>query len=231
MSSELEIIAKDLEPAVAELAQASGILIPVQELAGILADTIRYRWRVPHACRLIANAAEKVRATGLPPRGVPDKLLSAVLENGAVEDDESMQDRWANLLAYQATFGDVPPALPEILKQIAPEEAVALELLATHSRYVPLPDLGLREAQVENLVRLGLIKPDPVRSESGFQGFLASRLPPLFNISPLGTEFIECCRNEQRAPVRTATPDVSRPSPSRPPCNPASRRAPRQSDR
>ena len=49
------------------------------------------------------RAAEKIRATGLPTNAVEDRLLRAVLEEGGFVDDETMRERWAQLLANAAT--------------------------------------------------------------------------------------------------------------------------------
>lgn len=69
-------------------------------------------------------AAEKVRASGLSPSAVSDKLLRAVLEDGATEDDPAMQDRWANLLANAGTgSADIRAAFPKMLSELEPVEA------------------------------------------------------------------------------------------------------------
>lgn len=105
MSEDLVQAAKaaaELEPAVEAFAEATGSLEPVREATGWITDLIRYR-RLPHQAKLLMKAAEKVKATGLPPSAVSDKFLRAVLEDGPIEDDEDMQERWANLLANAAT--------------------------------------------------------------------------------------------------------------------------------
>jgi hypothetical protein len=106
MTDDLLPVAKaieELEPAVQALAGAAGLLGPVRELAMWATDLIRYR-RVPFTAKLLMRAAEKVEKSGCPPCGVDDRLLRAVLEEGAMEDDTSMQERWANLLANAMTL-------------------------------------------------------------------------------------------------------------------------------
>jgi hypothetical protein len=86
--------AAELEPAVEALAEATGSLEPVRELTGWLTDLIRYK-RLPHQAKLLMKAAEQVKETGLPAHAVSDKLLRSILEDGPLEDDESMQElRW-----------------------------------------------------------------------------------------------------------------------------------------
>jgi hypothetical protein len=170
--------AAELEPAVQAFAEATGSLEPVREATGWLTDLIRYK-RLPHQAKLLMDAAEKVKETGLPAHAVSDKLLRSVLEDGPLEDDNSMQERWANLLANAATSapGTVPVAFPKILSELEPKEAALLERLRvtsdpehydmklfgwddTHD-LVDLPELG-------NLDRLGLLR--LVRRTSGTIG-------------------------------------------------------------
>jgi hypothetical protein len=94
--------AAELEPAVEAFAEATGALEPVRESTGWLGDVIRYR-REAHLAKVLMKAAEKVKASGLPAHAVRDKLLRAVVEDGSMEDDEGMQERWAALLANAAT--------------------------------------------------------------------------------------------------------------------------------
>jgi len=94
--------ASELEPAAREFAAAVSRSGPGGEISAFLSDVIRYR-RAPYTARLLMRTAEKIRASGLPPRAVDDRLLRTVLEDGAFEDDEAMQDRWASLLANAAT--------------------------------------------------------------------------------------------------------------------------------
>ena len=122
--------AQELQPAVQQFASAVGRSEPVNELVAWLADLIHYR-RAADKARLLMNAAEKIAATGLPIRAIDDRLLRAVMEDGALEDDRSMQARWENLLANAAVCDRAVPhvAFPEILKQLSLIEAAMLEAM------------------------------------------------------------------------------------------------------
>lgn len=138
MSDELVPVAQaiqEVEPAVQAFAEATGVLGPVQELAAWATDLIHYR-RAPYQARLLMGAAEKIRESGLPPSAVPDKLLRAVLEDGPMEDDEDMQDRWANLLANAGIgLASVRAAFPKILSELEPSEATALDILVDKTSF------------------------------------------------------------------------------------------------
>ena len=162
--------AAELEPAIEAFAEATGALEPVRETTGWLADIVRYR-RLPHQAKLLMRAAEKIKASGLPAHAVPDKTLRAILEDGPLEDDESMQERWANLLSNAATAPVGAPlriAFPRILTDLEANEARLLDRLfdkAPDEDMLPAVTFGLEEvldlvdmAGLYNLERLGLLR-------------------------------------------------------------------------
>lgn len=196
VSNELELAAQamqQLEPAVEEFAEATGLLEPVRQLTTWLAEIIYYR-RAPHKARLLMNAAKKIKETGLPTSAVSDRLLRAVLEDGALEDDPGMQERWSNLLAHEATGGEVPPSFIEILRQLEPEEARWLDEHVPDFRG-PRDEIDLRERQVDNLQRLGLVhmrvssRRQIVRRRSS-----SSSVRSDLEVTQLATDFVDACR-------------------------------------
>ena len=62
-------------------------------------------------------------------QSVPLRLLEPIFSNASLEDDDYLQERWAALLTNAASPGaeSVPPAFPEILKQLTPREAKLLQ--------------------------------------------------------------------------------------------------------
>jgi hypothetical protein len=197
MSQELELAKalQEVEPAVQEFVEATGLLEPVRELATWLAEIIHYR-RAPHKARLLLRAADKIRQTGLPPRAVSDRLLRAVLEDGALEDDSEMQERWANLLAREATIGDVPPSFPEILRQLEPAEAALLDSLVDEVGFVgavPVTALEIEGRQLDNLSRLGLVRRYDANDEA-LPPQLAVAFPDQITLTSLGAALVIACR-------------------------------------
>jgi hypothetical protein len=90
---------------------------------------IHYRF-YPKLVKQAMKAAEKIEASGLPRRAydeVPDRLVRAILEGGAMEDDEVLHEMWANLLANVIVTSGVHQAFPAILRDIGPMEALLLE--------------------------------------------------------------------------------------------------------
>jgi hypothetical protein len=158
-------VGKELLPAIKEFTEAVGRTAPGQEMLAWFGDIVRYR-RLEHQAKLLRRAAEKIRRIGIPTAAVDDRLLRAVLEDGGFEDDASMQERWANLLASAAFGTPVPPALPEILRQLEPVEAQLLDrlvelrapLLHGKKTYIEAldPPAELQWRHLDNLERLQL---------------------------------------------------------------------------
>ena len=73
-----------------------------------------------------------VIAAGFEPRQIPIKALFPLLDGASLEDDDSMQDRWAALIANAANPAasvDVKPAFAGILKSLSPQEAGLLSAI------------------------------------------------------------------------------------------------------
>jgi len=156
------------------------------------------------------KAAEKVKASGLPPTAVTDKLLRAVLEDGPMEDDEDMQERWANLLANAATSqrGELAIAFPKLLSELEPNEAALLDRLRDKtgpdmfsftlfgpddtSDLVGIPEL-------DNLDRLGLLR--WVRTMVTYPGSISDENATLAGVkfTELGWAFVNACREPVKA--------------------------------
>lgn len=200
--------ASELEPAVEAFAEATGLLDPVREVTAWVTDLIRYR-RLPHQAKLLVDAAEKIKASGLPPSAVEDKFLKAVMEEGPFEDDSSMQERWSNLLANAAISNDghLKIAFPKILSELEPEEAALLDYLAqqtsdksfrTKKFSASEPGSGEQLPELDNLNRLGLIHyvrymPATWDSISDENATISG-----FRFTGLGWEFVQACRNPAR---------------------------------
>jgi hypothetical protein len=109
---------------------------PGSVIGGILGDRLRAR-QYRNAIKRAEKAREFAATHGIDPREVPLNVLFPIFEQGSLEEEEeeeeeeSMVDRWAALLANAATDLDaIPAAFPPILSQLAPNEALALQLLA-----------------------------------------------------------------------------------------------------
>jgi hypothetical protein len=144
---EIELASKAIGESIGALTDASGVLRPVREMADWVTSFIHYR-RQPALAKQMMAAARKIRDAGIPIVAVEDKMLRAILEAASLEDDPSMQERWANLLAHACTDEtQVPPAFPAILQQLEPIEAQLLDRLVEVRR----PMLGHQLTYIEQV--------------------------------------------------------------------------------
>jgi len=173
MGEEVELAAKTTAEVVTALTEASGALGPPQEFWGALTSGIHYRF-YPRVVKQAMAAAEKIEQSGLPRRAyaeIPDRLLKAILEGGSIEDDGSMQERWANLLANGLTESRaaVHTDFPRVLGELEPVEAATLDLLADRLPFSHSPEghefqpeeiesVGISGPNLDNLVRAGLLR-------------------------------------------------------------------------
>ena len=112
----------------------SEIVVPavgptIKEIGGYVGDNVRY-FRFQNQVNILVKAQEKLKQSGISPGKVPSKLLVPLLENGSLEDEESMVDKWANLLANAANPNypsTVEASFIEILKQLSPNEVLILD--------------------------------------------------------------------------------------------------------
>jgi len=85
---------------------------------------------------VVLRANKKLKEAGVDPRQVPLKIIHPLLENAALEEDDGIRERWANLLANNADpRNPSPPAASyaDILKDLGTREVKFLD--AVRSEY------------------------------------------------------------------------------------------------
>ena len=123
----LEYVADDLLPAAQDFAvKVSGS--PASELGELLADKVRYR-RWKNQVRIVNKATKYAQEAGIDPQSIKLTVLTPLLDSAANEEDESMADRWAALLANAARADgtDVSPSFPNVLARLSPMDARVLD--------------------------------------------------------------------------------------------------------
>ena len=102
------------------------------EIAERFRDDIRvYRYGRQLEC--LKKAEKMAKDAGFTPKAVPIKLLFPLLEGASLEENEDLHTMWAALLANASAPSkseNVRPGFIAILKQMAPDEAVLLQLIA-----------------------------------------------------------------------------------------------------
>ncbi len=147
-------------------------------------------------------------------------MLVPILESAGLEEDASLIELWARLLASAASGASVNATFPAILSQIGPAEARFLdwlygELEATKERGDVSPPGGIvtsqrarkelaspkREFQLiaDNLLRLRLLGTGGVHTEHlGTESHMLYDYQELV-LATLGEEFVEACQGPSSA--------------------------------
>lgn len=184
----------------------------IEQATGILQDRLMYiRWE--RKIRLIERAKEflEKRGVGMPIRPVPLNLAVPLIEDGSLQEDDSLQDIWAQLLANAADSTsevEVRRAFLTILNDLSPLDANNLKKIyevcdpMDHKGIatIGLPDKAFWrspedahmmaldphiEVSVRNLVRLGLIEPTPI--------FDGGSVVTVVHRTELGRAFVRAC--------------------------------------
>jgi hypothetical protein len=134
-------------PAIAKGAGALAAAIPftaiVKRMLGPAADELAEMWRdqvrmyrYERQLKCVEKAERMAQEAGFTPQAVPPKILFPLLEGASFEENESLHDMWAALLANAASpekGENVKPGFIAVLRQMAPEEAAIINWLYDHS--------------------------------------------------------------------------------------------------
>jgi hypothetical protein len=220
-STELaRVVAEEVTP---EVSRFVGTVVgsPSIEIGELIAEEIR-AWRFKREIKHLKKAMHHLADAGMTAHSVPLRTLAPLLEAASLEDDESMVDRWASLLANAAGGDrDVPPSFPSVLREVEPAEArildhtyetllaIAPELRANlgilKRALVPMaavPEDRL-EFHIENLIRLRL-----VRGAGQFLGDASGT--DMIALTEFGRAFVRACRppSEPDPPIRFSDPSI-----------------------
>jgi len=186
---------------------------PLEQAAGIWTDKLKYiRWERQVTLHERANAKMAELGLSEPTHPLPLKIAIPILQEGSMEEDDYLQDRWANLLVNASSGVEVRATYISMLRDMTSLDVRILALIYAHpevegrNQVVLIDDLPsnarllepgeeVKSGQpnlpqevslsVENLVRLGCIGP-----VHGFAGAIHYRymLPTV-----LGRGFVNAC--------------------------------------
>jgi hypothetical protein len=198
---------------------------PAAEQIGQLLAYKLHTYTVKNFVATMKKTERILRAAGLPANPVPLRLLLPIAEGCSIEDNESLQELWAGLLATASQQGDsVSPSFIETLKQLTPDEARYLHglYLQTHRKSYPLrkgvlTPIAMTERDGapkgcgDTFERLGLI-----RREHGFAERQFSGEPPdighLLIFTNYAARFLSACRGPRPKVADAATPAAAAPA-------------------
>jgi len=196
---------------------------PLEEIGQLLADKVRF-YRFNNQIKILEKAQKLLDDSGVSPQKVLLKTLVPLLENGSLEEDESLIDKWAALLATAANPNSkvfVQPSFSEILKELSPKEALILDTIydmvislnIPRDRWVQHGAQGesLRqvlqlsdqefEISIDNLYRLRLCLPPATGIEALDHPEWKFQLQTkeVICLTELGFAFVSACRPPKKA--------------------------------
>ena len=103
----------------------------IEEVGLLIADNIKY-FRFKNQIKILIKAEEYVEKKNIKIKEIPIKILVPLLENASLEENEDLQDKWANMLANLADSESnlQNQIFPYLLSQISIEEFTGLKELS-----------------------------------------------------------------------------------------------------
>lgn len=166
-------VAKATGKAIEAAREAGGVFAryldgPLEQASGIVTDELKFR-RWKRIVRMGERSEQFLKERGLdgPTRQIPLSFAIPLLQAGTLEEDDSLQDLWAALLANSADVSlDIEPrtAFISILKSFSSLDARVMSLFE-HREFVPISTLSAQfedegsriPTSIHNLSRLGCL--------------------------------------------------------------------------
>ena len=179
-------------------------------------------WRIANAVSLYTRTRRKLEEAGLPANAVPPRLFLPLIEAASVEDNESLQEMWAGLLAAASESPDtVSPAFVETLKLMTPNEAKYIDKIycdRTNPKnpYQMPPGSQLppgvftegagapKGLSSETYERLGIIRREYGMTQEGGEPEVGS----ILRFTKYGTEFLRTCHGPREMSNRAKAASV-----------------------
>ncbi|MGA2390970.1 MAG: Abi-alpha family protein [Candidatus Sulfotelmatobacter sp.] len=194
---------------------------PVSEEVGLLMADKMKAYRVQNWVKVVHKTKRILAEARLPPKAVPPRLFLPIFEASSIEDDESLQDLWAGLLASASEQCDnLSPSFVDTMKQLTPHTARMLSALFEFTQKngsVDADDIGSAlqsrdEAAVQLatdvLEKLGLVRREymlrqeeerwPSRPQRSGEESSMIGLAHRFGITQYGVQFMKSCHGPNR---------------------------------
>lgn len=128
------------------------LINPAAEEVGLLiSDNIKY-YRFKNQVRILLKAKEYVEKKNISIKEIPIKILVPLLENASLEDNDTLQNKWANLLVNMIDSENnlQNQIFPYILSQISIEEYEGLKELIDKEQQLSLAKSKLEELKKDD---------------------------------------------------------------------------------
>ena len=171
----------------------------IEEVGLMWADNVKLR-RFKNQIKILTKAQKIVAESGINVKQISLKTLVPLLEYSSLEDDETLQDKWTNLIVnfidsnqkYESTI------FPFILNQLSSKEVFILDDMYKNRLVNNYGNAKIHGIYKHNLIRLGVIE---VVIDSGEMKTFTTMYTPPSNrviITELGIEFVKCCSPREK---------------------------------
>ncbi len=132
MNNKIDITSTALEKGI-DVAKSfvDKIISPSAEELGLLIKDRVSLWRFNNQIKILNKAKAQCEKNNISIKSISPKLLCPYLENASLEDDDNLQDKWANLLVNMVDSQQniQNHVFPYILSQLSKDEFVFLEAI------------------------------------------------------------------------------------------------------
>lgn len=167
----------------------------IEETGLLFADNIKLI-RFKNQLKILGKAQKIVADSGINIKQISLKALVPLLEYSSLEDDETLQNKWTNLLVnfvdsnekYESTI------FPFILNQLSSDEVIELDDIYNKKEFNLVKVTITSGVTKSNFIRLGLVEIIINTAQKRtfamhFNGNNSSRV----KLTELGKKFVECC--------------------------------------
>ncbi|WP_281631463.1 Abi-alpha family protein [Flavobacterium luteolum] len=172
----------------------------LEEAGLLLADHVKLR-RLKNQIKIFSSAKKIAEENNFKIKQINLKMLVPLLEFSSLEEDETLQQKWCNLIV---NFSDESQnyessIFPFILNQLSSREVMELDKLKLIeqievNRQKRIASTKLSDIEISNLIRLGVLERIIIE---GFP-FYEPDGSVYYTVSALGKEFINCCSNNRK---------------------------------
>lgn len=180
----------------------------VDELGLLFADNVKL-WRLKNQITNLNKVERLVQKGNVDIKKINLKILVPYLEGVSLEDDDDLQNLWANLFTnYIDTQKNLTlNVYPNILKQLSTNEVSILKFMLLNGNSIAIgfrksKDITFNDEEIANLERLGLIREtlelsqysgDHDRSNGQYKWNIEEVNSDDYYLTKFGTEFLHAC--------------------------------------
>jgi hypothetical protein len=163
---------------------------PLEEAGLLLADKLRTR-RLKNQIKIFSEAKKIAEDNNISIKQINLKTLVPLLEFSSLEEDETLQQKWSNLIVNFSDSNEKYESsiYPSILSQLSRNEVLELDRIKD-TKKIEVKEFQISGIDIANLTRLGLITPESSQVIIYKRNTIKMKY---YNLSELGIDFIKCC--------------------------------------